>query len=156
MPSSRKVKKNSTRASSKAGKVVRITYATLRITPEDDRAYDHAVEQVRAQLGGHFAMYVNGEKWVGTGEEVAHPSPINTEIMVSHFTKGTRDDAKAAVDAAQEAYTKWSETPYKERVKLLRKAADIIVERRYVLSAWMAFELGKNRAESLAEVNEAA
>lgn len=156
MPSSRKVKKNPTKASSKADKVVRITYATMRITPEDDRAYDHAVEQVRAQLGGHFAMYVNGEKWVGTGEEVPHPSPINTGITVSHFPKGTRDDAKAAVDAAQEAYTKWSETPYKERVKLLRKAADIIVERRYELSAWMAFEVGKNRAESLAEVNEAA
>jgi 1-pyrroline-5-carboxylate dehydrogenase len=156
MPSSRKVRKKPMKASAKAGKVVRITYATLRITPEDDRAYDQAVEQVRAGLGGHFAMYVNGEKWVGTGEEVPHPSPINTGITVSHFPKGTRDDANAAVDAAQEAYSKWSDTPYRERLKLLRRAADIIVERRYELSAWMAFEVGKNRAESLAEVNEAA
>jgi hypothetical protein len=68
MPSSRKARKRPMKASAKAGKVVRITYATLRITPEDDRAYDQAVEQVRAELGGHFAMYVNGEKWVGTGE----------------------------------------------------------------------------------------
>src|SRR5208337_3662070 len=87
---------------------------------------------------------------------IPHQSPINTSITVSYFPKGTRDDANAAVDAAQEAYTKWSETPYKERLKLLRKAADTIVERRYELSAWMAFEVGKNRAESLAEVNEAA
>ncbi len=101
-------------------------------------------------------MYVNGEKWVGTGEEIPHQSPINTSITVSYFPKGTRDDVNAAVDAAQEAYTKWSETPYKERLKLLRKAADTIVERRYELSAWMAFEVGKNRTESLAEVNEAA
>jgi 1-pyrroline-5-carboxylate dehydrogenase len=101
-------------------------------------------------------MYVNGEKWVGTGEEIPHPSPINTGITVSHFPKGTRDDANAAVDAAQEAYSKWSDTPYRERLKILRRTADIIVERRYELSAWMAFEVGKNRAESLAEVNEAA
>jgi 1-pyrroline-5-carboxylate dehydrogenase len=156
MPSSRKVRKKTVKASAKAGKALRITYATLRITPEDDRAYDQAVEQIRARLGDHFAMYVNGEKWIGTGEEIPHPSPINTGITVSHFPKGTRDDANAAVDAAQEAYTKWSDTPYKERLKLLRKAADIIVERRYELSAWMAFEVGKNRAESLAETNEAA
>lgn len=157
MPSSKKkVRKKPMKPSANTGKVPRITYATLKITPEDDRAYDHAVEKVRAGLGGHFAMYVNGEKWVGTGEEIPHQSPINTSITVSYFPKGTRDDANAAVDAAQEAYTKWSETPYKERLKLLRKAADTIVERRYELSAWMAFEVGKNRAESLAEVNEAA
>ena len=157
MRSSRKAKKKPMKASAKkVGKVLRITYATLRITPEDDRAYDHAVEQMRARLGSHFAMYVNGEKWVGTGEEISHPSPINTGITVSYFPKGTRDDANAAVDAAQEAYAKWSDTPYKKRLKLLRRAADIIVERRYELSAWMAFEVGKNRAESLAEVNEAA
>ncbi|MGP8071112.1 MAG: aldehyde dehydrogenase family protein [Candidatus Bathyarchaeia archaeon] len=156
MPSSKKVRKKPMKASAKSRKVVRITYATLRITPEDDRAYDQAVEHVRAELGGHFAMYVNGEKWVGTGEEVPHPSPVNTGITVSHFPKGTRDDANAAVDAAQEAYSKWSDTPYRERLKILRRAADIIVKRRYELSAWMAFEVGKNRAESLAEVNEAA
>ncbi|MGA3108868.1 MAG: aldehyde dehydrogenase family protein [Candidatus Bathyarchaeia archaeon] len=156
MPSSKKVRKKPMKPSANTSKVPRITYATLKITPEDDRAYDHAVEKVRAGLGGHFAMYVNGEKWVGTGEEIPHQSPINTSITVSYFPKGTRDDANAAVDAAQEAYTKWSDTPYKERLKLLRKAADTIVERRYELSAWMAFEVGKNRVESLAEVNEAA
>ena len=156
MPFSKKVRKKPMKPSANTGKVPRITYATLKITPEDNRAYDHAVEKVRARLGGHFAMYVNGEKWVGTGEEIPHQSPINTSITVSYFPKGTRDDVNAAVDAAQEAYTKWSETPYKERLKLLRKAADTIVERRYELSAWMAFEVGKNRTESLAEVNEAA
>jgi 1-pyrroline-5-carboxylate dehydrogenase len=41
-------------------------------------------------------------------------------------------------------------------VKVLRRAADLIVARRYEMSAWMAFEVGKNRSESLAEVNEAA
>ena len=45
---------------------------------------------------------------------------------------------------------------YKDRIVILRKAADLIVQRRHELSAWMAFEVGKNRAESLAEVNEAA
>ncbi len=137
-------------------KVPRITYATLTITPKDDEAYEKAAQQVRTRLGGRFTMFINGEKWASTGEETPHASPVDTRIIVSHFPKGTRDDAKSAIDAANDAYAKWSSIPYKDRIEILRKAADLIIERRYDLSAWMAFEVGKNRAESLAEVNEAA
>ena len=150
MPTSKKSK------SRKVAKVPRITYATLKITAEDDRAYDHAVEQVRGRLGSRFAMYVNGQRWIGTGEESSHVSPIDRSVVVSYFPKGTREDAKAAIDAARDTCGKWSEKAYRERAKILRKAADLLVDRRYELSAWMAWEVGKNRAESLAEANEAA
>ena len=83
-------------------KVPRITYATLTITPKDDEAYDRAVTKVRANLGAHYSMYINGEKWSSTGEQVGHRSPINTNLVVSYFPKGGRDDAKAAIDAARE------------------------------------------------------
>lgn len=139
-----------------AAKVPRITYATLTITPKDDEAYDKAVELVRSKLGSHLTMFINGEKWTSTGEEVSHASPVDTRIVVSYFPKGTRDDAKSAVSAARAAFPKWSAMPYKERIAILRKTADLIVDRRYELAAWMAFEVGKNRAESLAEANEAA
>jgi 1-pyrroline-5-carboxylate dehydrogenase len=133
-----------------------VTYASLALTSKDDAGYDRAVSEVSAKLGAHFSMYVNGEQWMSTGEEVADFSPINVGLAVSYFPEGTRDDAKAAVDAAREAFRSWSELPYKNRVKVLLKAADLLVERKFELSAWMAFEVGKNRAESLAEVNEAA
>ena len=139
-----------------ASKAPRITYATLAITPRDDEAYDKAVEVVRGKLGSRFTMYINGEKWAGTGDEMSHSSPIDTRIIVSYFPRGTRDDVKSAVAAARDAFPKWSSLSYKERISNLRKAADLIIERRYELSAWMAFEIGKNRAESLAEINESA
>ncbi len=157
MGSSKRARRKVSKPKSKAApKVQRITYATLKITPKDDATYDNAVQLVRSRLGGRFAMYINGEKWASTGEEMPHPSPVDTRVIVSYFPKGTREDAKSAVDAARDAYPEWSATPYIERTKALRKAADLIIERRYELSAWMAFEVGKNRAESLAEVNEAA
>ncbi len=137
-------------------KVPRITYATLKVTPMDDMAYDEAVKQVRIKLGSRFVMYINGEKWASTGEYVPHASPVDTRITASYFPMGSRDDVKSAIDAARDAYPKWNSIPHKDRVKILRKAADLIIERRYELSAWMAFEVGKNRNESLAEVNEAA
>lgn len=143
------------RAKSSA-KVSRITYATLVITSKDDEAYDKAVQGIRNELGSRFSMYINGEKWASTGEDTPHTSPMDTRVIVSQFPKGARDDAKSAIDAARDAYPKWSSQPYKNRMKITRKAADLIIERRYDLSAWMAFEVGKNRAESMAEVNETA
>ena len=150
-------KKTKSKTKSKASaKVPRITYATLKVTPGDDKAYDEAVEQARAKLGNHYQMFINGEKRAATGEEMVHVCPIDTRIIVSYFPKGTSDDVKAAIAAAREAYPKWAATPYKDRIGILRKAADLMIERRFELSAWMAFEVGKNRAESLAEVHEAA
>ena len=132
----------------------KVTYATLTITSKDDRAYDRAVAKIRAAMGTHYSMYLNGQSWNSTGEEFTHTSPINTNVIVSYFPRGSRDDAKAAIDAARDAFPAWSARSYKQRVGLLKRAADILLRRRYELSALMAFEVGKNRAESLAEVNE--
>ena len=151
-------KKQVARTAKKAAapKVPRITYATLAITPDDDKKYDEAVASVRKELGKHFTNFVNGEPRTSTGGEGAHASPVDTRQVVSYFPKGTREDVKNAIQVAHEAYGKWGAMDYHDRIKLLRRAADLIIERRYVISAWMAFEVGKNRAESLAEVNEAA
>jgi len=135
-------------------KVAKITYATLTITPKDDEAYDHAVADVRARLGTHYTMLINGEKWNSTGEEYTHSSPLNTNVIVSYFPKGNRDDAKAAIDAARAAFPTWSCRPFRERIRILRRAAEVLLRRRFDLAALMALEVGKNRAESLAEVNE--
>ena len=146
------VKKTSTRKT----KIPRITYATLTVTPDDDKQYDASVAKVRAQLGTHFQNYVNGVARDSQGGEGAHASPVDTRQIVSYFPKGTREDTRDAISAARTAYEKWSAMNYRDRIKLLRGAADLIIERRFDISAWMAFEVGKNRAESLAEVNETA
>lgn len=139
-----------------APKLPRITYATLKVTADDDQAYDSAVVKVRGELGKHFSNFVNGAACGSTAGENAHHSPVDTRIVVSYFPKGTREDTRDAIQAAREAYGKWSSLDYHDRVTVLRHAADLIIERRFELSAWMAFEVGKNRAESLAEVNETA
>lgn len=137
-------------------KIPRVTYASLKITANDDQAYDKAVALVRNKLGSRFTMYINGEEWASTGEEMSHPSPVDTRIVVGYFPRGSRGDAKSAISAARDAFPNWSAIPHENRLRILRKAADLIIDRRYELSAWMAFEVGKNRAESLAEVNESA
>jgi len=137
-------------------KVPRITYATLAVTPEDDMAYDAAVAKVKGELGKHFSNFVNGAARGSSAGEFAHASPVDTRIAVSYFPKGTREETRAAIQAARGAFAAWSATDYRDRITILRRAADLIIERRYDLCAWMAFEVGKNRAEALAEVNETA
>jgi 1-pyrroline-5-carboxylate dehydrogenase len=161
LPSSKAARKKSKvrvrRIKVKVGsKIPRVTYATLKITANDDQAYDKAVALVRNKLGSRFTMYINGEEWASTGEEMSHPSPVDTRIVVSYFPKGSRGDAKSAISAARDAFPSWSAIPYQNRIRIVGKAADLMIDRRYELSAWMAFEVGKNRAESLAEVNESA
>jgi 1-pyrroline-5-carboxylate dehydrogenase len=132
----------------------RLTYATLAVTPQDDAAYEAAVTQVRNALGCQVENYVNGVAQ-SAPHYSAHPSPINTTWIVSYAPQGTREQARAAIQAAQQAFAAWSRMDYRQRIKILRRAADLLQERRYLLAAWMAFEVGKNRAEALAEVFEA-
>ena len=67
-------------------------------------AYEEAVEKARASLGKHYPMLINGEKWASRGEENVHNSPLNTRLTVSYFPLGNRDDARAAIDAACDAF----------------------------------------------------
>ncbi len=162
MPVKKKIKRAATKkpvkrvAKKSAPKIPRITYATLAVTPDDDKAYDAAVVKVRNELGKHFTNFVNGQARTSTAGEFVHHSPVNTTWAVSYFPKGTREDTRDAIQAARQAFEKWSALDYRERIKILRRAADLIIARRFELSAWMAFEIGKNRAEALAEVNETA
>ena len=71
--------KTKTRSKSTA-KVPRITYATLKVTPKDDKAYETAVEEVRAKLGKHYPIFINGQERPATGEEMVHVSPVDTRL----------------------------------------------------------------------------
>jgi 1-pyrroline-5-carboxylate dehydrogenase len=70
--------------------------------------------------------------------------------------KGNASHAQQAMDAARKAFQNWSHTPWQKRVELLRKAASLIEERIFELGAAMALEVGKNRMESLGDVQETA
>jgi len=72
------------------------------------------------------------------------------------FQKGTAADANAAVAAARKAFKGWSRTPWQERVRLIRKAAEIMDQRTYEMGAVVSLEVGKNRMEGLGDVAETA
>src|SRR4029079_17657123 len=78
------------------------------------------------------------------------------DVLIGTFATATDADVRDAVAAARAAAPAWATTPWKERVAILERAADLISERRDGLSALMAMEVGKNRLEALGDVEESA
>jgi 1-pyrroline-5-carboxylate dehydrogenase len=133
----------------------RITYATMSADNEElQSAYDQAVETVRDWLGQKHPFYVNGEAREGEGYDEER-SPNDSRILIGHFARAGKQDVEDAVVAARAAAPAWSSTPWQERVKILRRACDIIDDRAMDLSALTGYEVGKSRLEAMGDVSEA-
>jgi 1-pyrroline-5-carboxylate dehydrogenase len=134
----------------------RVTYATLSADNDDlHRAYDEGISSARMLLGREHPFYIDGQPRSGDGVREVH-SPIDRDIVIGRFAQATTGDVYDAVATARSFAPIWAGTPWQERVAILRRAADLISERRNVLSAAMAFEVGKSRLEALGDVEESA
>jgi 1-pyrroline-5-carboxylate dehydrogenase len=134
----------------------KLTYATMFNPPDElHSGFDKAVETLKNNLGKEYGMIING-KDVFADVKFEDYSPVNTEWKLAVLQKGDARHAQEAITAARAAFPKWSRTPWQERVKLVRKAASILEERIFDLGAAMALEVGKNRMESLGDVQETA
>ncbi len=135
---------------------IKITYATLRADNDEMHAsFEAALVGARTTLGGSHRNYVGGAWRDGEGTFEVR-SPIDTEIVLGTFARGTPADVDEAVAAARKAQPAWAATPWRERVALVTRAGDLISERLMDYSALMAIEVGKNRIEALGEVEESA
>ncbi|MCH7760965.1 aldehyde dehydrogenase [candidate division TA06 bacterium] len=98
-------------------------------------------------------MFIAGE-WMesesGQVTEIRNPA---TGELVDTVPKGTEKDAQKAIDAAAEAYPKWSETSPEERAKVLDKAVDLINEKKQDLAVLLTKEQGKPVSESVREID---
>jgi 1-pyrroline-5-carboxylate dehydrogenase len=134
----------------------KVTYATLTAdNPELNQQLDAAFEKVRQQAGQTQPLYIQG-KARSTEKTTDDRSPINTDLLVAKASSATEKDVNDAVAAAKAAFPKWSRTPYQERARLMDRAAEIIRERRFELTAWLVLEIGKSRVEALGEIEETA
>jgi len=134
----------------------KLTYATMFNPPEElHTRFEAALAKVKANLGKEYGMLINGKDRYAA-EKFEDRSPINTDVVLGVFQKGTEQDARDALAAARRAFPVWSKMKWQERVALLRKAADLIDERTFEIGAAMALEVGKNRMESLGDVAETA
>ena len=137
-------------------KAPKITYTTLFADESVHPKYEAALNKFTAtELGKHHKMHIGTREVSSDAGEFEHRSPIDTKIVVAYFPIGQRQHAKQAIDAAKGAFPSWSSTPWKERVKILKRTAELIDERKFQIAAAITYEVGKNRLEALAEAWEA-
>ncbi len=113
-----------------------------------------AIKSVRGILGQTYLPLINGE-YQNTEASVNSLNPSNPTEVVGKIGLLSEEQAKQALQAAKDASTSWRKTPVRQRAGVLRKAAELMEQRRHELSAWMVFEVGKPVRECDAEVSEA-
>ncbi len=134
----------------------RITYATMSADNEElHKAYDEGIEQAKAELGKTIPIVVNGEERLGEGTYELR-SPIDNDVLLANISQATRQDVEDAIASAKATALDWDRMGWKKRVEIINNAADLITERRSLLSAMMAMEVGKSRLEALGDVEETA
>jgi succinate-semialdehyde dehydrogenase/glutarate-semialdehyde dehydrogenase len=107
------------------------------------------VDQVPKQL------YIAGEWRDGAKGTLSVEDP-STEEALCDVADASVDDAKAALDAAVDAGPEFSAMAPRERGEILRRAFEMITERKDDLALLMTLEMGKTIKESLGEIAYAA
>ncbi len=96
-------------------------------------------------------------KWLDarSDERFDVTNPATGEV-VGTVPDGSEEDVRAAIDAAAEALEDWRTRPAIERARVLRRAAEVIRERKDEIAAVMTAEQGKPLAEAAGEVEYSA
>lgn len=132
----------------------RPTYVSIASDEGIHHKFAMAVESLRKEFGGRHPMHIGEEEVYGDGGDIEVRSPIDTRIVLGTFQKATREHIERAIATANEAALSWAATPYQERVRIFRRAADILERKVYHMAALASYEVGKSRLEALAETFE--
>jgi len=101
-------------------------------------------------------LYIDGDRVdAADGETFAIENPANTSEVVSEYAYGGTEDAKAAVEAANEAQADWEAMPEPDRGAILRETGAILEERKDEITELLTQEEGKTLSEAAPEVQRA-
>ncbi|MBD2098721.1 L-glutamate gamma-semialdehyde dehydrogenase [Trichocoleus sp. FACHB-591] len=113
-----------------------------------------AIATVQQQLGKTYWPLINGE-YQQTEAQVDSVNPSNPTEVIGRIGLMSQAQADKAIAAAKVAFPAWQRTPAQQRANILRKAADLLNQRRAELAAWIVLEVGKPLREADGEVSEA-
>ena len=98
------------------------------------------------------ALFIGGQWRAAEGGKTLKVYDPATGAVVKEIADASPADGKAALDAAVEAFPAWAATPARERAEILRRAFDLLQERKEDFALLMTIEMGKPLAEARGEV----
>jgi 1-pyrroline-5-carboxylate dehydrogenase len=121
---------------------------------ENRRAQAEALEQVRSELGRSYPLIIGG-KIISEGPTFASVNPSQPDQVIGNFVRANVEQAQEAIRVAATTFDSWKRVPVEERVAYLFAAADLLRHRRFLMNAWMIYEVGKSWIEADADTAEA-
>ena len=100
-----------------------------------------------------YQMYIDGQFVTSTSGQFFDVINPATEEVIASVTKGTVEETRAAIDAADKAQNAWEQLPAIERAGYLRKIAHGIRERTEEIARVISSERGKTLPLARVEVN---
>jgi succinate-semialdehyde dehydrogenase/glutarate-semialdehyde dehydrogenase len=98
------------------------------------------------------SLYIGGQwRAASSGKTLKVYDPSNGDV-VKEIADAGPEDGRAALDAAVAAFPAWAATPARERAEILRRAFDLLQERKEDFALLMTIEMGKPLAEARGEV----
>lgn len=101
-------------------------------------------------------MLIEGQLVDAQGADTIRVVNPATSEAVDSVPKGTREDAKRAIDSAGQAFKTWSEKPALERSRVLFKIAEVVRANVEDLALTLTLEQGKPLGEAGGEINSFA
>lgn len=135
----------------------KITYTSTNVDLEQFHTlFDEAVVRVHGASGKEYPMYIDGKAITTSAEQIVDTSPIDTSRMLGTFHTARPEQIDLAVKAARAAARAWASLGPTGRIAPLRRAAELIRERKFELAATMSIEVGKSRLEAMGDAEESA
>jgi alpha-ketoglutaric semialdehyde dehydrogenase len=106
-------------------------------------------------MSAEFRNFIAGQ-WVEpvTGEYFENRNPARTDDLIGHFPRSGAEDVDRAVQAARRGFEIWSRTPAPLRGQVLKRAGDLLTERKEEIARAATREMGKVLLETRGDVQE--
>jgi succinate-semialdehyde dehydrogenase/glutarate-semialdehyde dehydrogenase len=98
-------------------------------------------------------LFINGQWIDGSSGKTIDVLDPSTGQVIKTIADASPEDGIRALDSAVSAQEEWAATPPRVRGELLRKAFDLVQERKEEFALLMTLEMGKPLAEAMGEVN---
>ena len=123
---------------------------------QERESFQSALTETRLQWGAEYQLDLAGNL-VTTNEVTPSLSPSDPDpenfVGLVHFA-GTKE-AERVVSIARDGFNSWSEQSAAKRAGILRKAADLMRQRKDQLAALVVHEGGRSWTNALGDVDEA-
>jgi 1-pyrroline-5-carboxylate dehydrogenase len=122
--------------------------------PADAAAMQAALAAVKREFGKQYPLVIGGER-IETEKKIRSVNPANPDEIVGLTSSASKEQAKAAIVAAERAFESWKKLTLQDRAEYLFRAAALLRERRFAYDALLVYEVGKSWPEADGDIAEA-